>query len=214
MNDRQNIKVLIVEDHPLYRMGLRMALSYADSCFTIVSEADNVKSAKNFICQNASSINLVLLDYYLPDGTGLDVIRLVKQYCPEAKILVVSADSHNDDRLLLLQAGVNGFVTKDIASIELPLILESVMQGHDYFDKAILDLHETRKKDDTFEETFSKRELEIVRLCAKGLSAKEIANQLHISPRTVEKHKDRIFSRFCFKSTGEMVGYAIQQGLL
>lgn len=212
--NKQDIRILIVEDHPLYRIGLRMALSYADSGFSIVKEVDNVKNAKEFIWQNASLIDFVLVDYYLPDGTGLDVIRQVKQYCPDSKILVVSAESHNPEYKLLLEAGINGFVTKDIASLELPLILKSVMQGHDYFDKVMFEQMETPGSQDETDEVFSERELEIVRLSAKGLSAKEIANLLHISPRTVEKHKDRIFSRFCFKSTGEMVNYAMQKGLV
>lgn len=201
----------MVEDHPLYRMGLRMSLSYADSGFSIIKEAENVKIAREYIWQHASDIDLVLLDYYLPDGTGLDVIRQVKQYAPDAKILVISAENRNPNTTLLMEAGINGFISKDIASMELPLIINSVIQGHDYFDSGMMQQIEFDKEDD---DELTQREIDIVRLSAQGLSAKQVADKLNISPRTVEKHKDRIFNKLAINTTVELTNYAIRRGLI
>ena len=202
----------MVEDHPLYRIGLRMALSYGDGRFVILKEAENVKTAKDFIWQHASEIDLVLLDYYLPDGTGLDVIRQIKQYCPEAKILVISAESNIPDTSILMEAGINGFISKDIASLELPLIINSVVRGHDYFDSGLM--QQINQPINSPEDELTQREIDIVRLSARGLSAKQVADKLNISPRTVEKHKDRIFNKLCINTTVELTNYAIRNGLV
>ncbi|MBO6026726.1 MAG: response regulator transcription factor [Bacteroidales bacterium] len=210
----QQIKVLLVEDHPLYRIGLRMALSYSESDIVVIDEADCVQSAEKSLQQHVSEIDVILLDYFLPDGTGKDVVRMAKQYCPQAKILIISADTSNPEIMNLINEGINGFISKDITPKELSLVIASVYQGHNYFDKVIIEQQEEWMREQEKEESLSPREIDIIRLCAKGLTAKQIAEQLNISPRTVEKHKDRIFSRLCFNSTVELVNYAIRKGLV
>lgn len=210
----QQIKVLLVEDHPLYRIGLRMALSYSESDIVVIDEADCVQSAEKSLQQLVSEIDVILLDYFLPDGTGKDVVQMAKQYCPQAKILIISADTSNPEIMNLINEGIHGFISKDITPKELSLVIASVYQGHNYFDKVIIEQQEEWMREQEKEESLSPREIDIIRLCAKGLTAKQIAEQLNISPRTVEKHKDRIFSRLCFNSTVELVNYAIHKGLV
>jgi DNA-binding NarL/FixJ family response regulator len=213
MADNSKIRILLVEDHPLYRVGLRMALSYSESDFTIVEESKNVKQAIDFIQQHPNEIDVMLLDYFLPDGNGMDVVDAARQYAPDMKILLISADTNNPEIVSLMEKGINGFISKDVTPQELSLVITSIYRGHDYFDKTMLEQIENSTLGEK-EETFSERELDIVRLSAQGLTAKQIADKLRISPRTVEKHKDRIFARFCFKSTVEMVNYAVRKGLV
>lgn len=212
MNHLDNIRILMVEDHPLYRLGLRMSLTYTDSQFTILKEAENVLMARDFIQQYADGIDLILLDYFLPDGTGLDVIHQAKQYCPDAKILVISAENHNPDTAQLLEAGINGFISKDIASVELTYIINSVMAGQDCFDSGMIKQPEPSAGSNDDELTL--REIEIIQLSAQGLSAKQVAAKLGISVRTVEKHKDRIFNKLDINTTVELTNYAIRKGLI
>ena len=213
MTDSSKIRILLVEDHPLYRVGLRMALSYSESNFTIAEEAKNVKQAVEFIQKHPKEMDVILLDYFLPDGNGIEVVNAAKHYAPDLKILLISADTNNPQIIPLMESGINGFISKDITSQELSLVITSICHGHDYFDKTMLEQLDVHRQNE-HEETFSERELDIVRLSAQGLTAKQIADKLRISPRTVEKHKDRIFAKFCFKSTVEMVNYAIRKGLV
>jgi len=208
------IRVLLVEDHPLYRMGLRMALSYSGSKCKVIAEAENVVKAKELIEQRGSEIDVILLDYYLPDGIGLDVVEVATKDAPQAKILLISAETKNPNIQKLLDAGINGFISKDVTSQELCLIITSVYHGHDYFDKNVISQSENGLHQSDQTDTLSQREIDVMVLCAKGMTAKQIAEQLNISPRTVEKHKDRIFSKLCFNSTVELVNYAIRNGLV
>lgn len=213
MIEDKNTRILLVEDHPLYRMGLRTALAYADPTLEIINEAEDVKSAKDFIWRNTSIIDLILLDYYLPDGTGFDVIRHAKQYCPDAKILIISADIHNTDIKMLLEAGINGFIDKDITSMELALIINSVLHNHNYFDSDILQQIDEQNSTHSLD-GLTQREIDVIRLCVKGLSAKQVAEKLNISPRTVEKHKDKIFNKIGVNNMVELTNYAIRNKII
>ena len=113
-----------------------------------------------------------------------------------------------------MKAGINGFISKNVTSQELSLIIDSIFHGHDCFDKSLSVLDENKPHEDEKEEKLSQREVDVMRLCAKGLTAKQIAEELHISPRTVEKHKDRLFNKLCLNSTVELVNYAIRKGLV
>lgn len=213
-----NTRVLLVEDHPLYRMGLHLALSYSTSNCSIVEECDNVRKANTFIEEHPSEIDLILLDFFLPDGNGLEVVKAAKLRCPWAKILVISAENNNPYITSLIDAGINGFINKDITSQDLSLVIASVVQGHNYFSKEVLDIMDRNSSEKVVHsseiDTLSNREIEIIRLCAKGLSAKEVASALNISPRTVESHKDRIFSKLNVNSTVELTNFALRAGIL
>ena len=183
-----------------------------------MEECDNVRKANTFIEEHPSEIDLILLDFFLPDGNGLEVVKAAKLRCPWAKILVISAENNNPYITSLIDAGINGFINKDITSQDLSLVIASVVQGHNYFSKEVLDIMDRNSSEKVVHsseiDTLSNREIEIIRLCAKGLSAKEVASALNISPRTVESHKDRIFSKLNVNSTVELTNFALRAGIL
>ena len=209
MIQKAKIRILLVEDHPLYRVGLRMALSYSGLECELKAEAENVKQAEEFLQQHPDEVDLILLDYFLPDGTGHDVLKVAKKICPEVKVLLVSGEDENPELPSLMEDGLNGFVSKDITPQGLSMVISSIFQGKDFFDKA-----QSGGKLAPKIEAFSSREIEIIRLCALGKSAKQIADELFISARTVESHKEKIFNKIGCDSTTEMVNYAFLNGLV
>ena len=188
------IRILLVEDHPLYRVGLHMALSYSGLDCVLKSEAENVAQALDYLQQHSDEIDLILLDYFLPDGTGMDVLKMAKQSFPKIKVLLVSGEDNNPKLDAMIQAGLNGFVSKDVTPQGLATVISSIFDGKDYFGPDSENLHSDGT---TFSksESLTQRELDIIRLCALGKTSKEIADELFISARTVESHKNKIFNK-------------------
>ena len=208
MKQSKKIRILMVEDHPLYRVGLRMALSYSGLDCAVVGEAENVSQAVTFIRNHSDEIDLILLDYYLTDGTGMDVLKTSKQACPQVKVLLVTGEEENPDMPQLLEAGLNGFITKDVTPQGLATTIRSIFRGEDVFNK------ESHAEEDPLVDPLTEREMEIIRLCALGKSSKQIAEELYISDRTVEGHKRKVFQKIGCNTTTEMVNYAFLNGLL
>ena len=211
MIQKDKITILLVEDHPLYRVGLHMALSYSGLACVLKSEAENVAQALDYLQHHSDEVDLILLDYFLPDGTGMDVLKVAKQRFPRIKVLLVSGEDNNPELDAMIQAGLNGFVSKDVTPQGLATVITSVFAGKDYFghDSEELSSEGARKS-----ESLTQRELDIIRLCALGKTSKEIADELFISARTVESHKNKIFNKIGCDSTTEMVNYAFLNGLV
>jgi len=210
MKQKVKIRILLVEDHPLYRVGLRMALSYSGLDCVVIAEAENASQAVKFIEQHPDEIDLILLDYYLPDGTGMEVLKTSKSTCPKVKVLLVSGEDNIPDMDALVGAGLNGFVSKDITPQGLSTVIMSVFGGNGFFDHDSSFDHDELPKG----EALTDREIEIIRLCALGKTSKQIADELFISARTVEAHKNKIFHKIGCDTTTEMVNYAFLNGLV
>ena len=207
MTHNPKIGILMVEDHPLYRVGLRMALSYSGLDCVLKAEAENVAQALDYLHQHSDEVDLILLDYFLPDGTGMDVLKEAKRMFPDIKVLLVSGEDNNPELDAMINAGLNGFVSKDVTPQGLATVITSIFEGKDFFGHAS---EETAQKS----ESLTQRELDIIRLCALGKTSKEIADELFISARTVESHKNKIFNKLGCDSTTEMVNYAFLNGLV
>ncbi len=203
---RQPIKVLLVEDHPLYRMGIRLSLNYSDMNSIVVGEADDVRSAKTFLEEHGDEVELILLDYYLPDGNGVDVIRHARKFSPKAKIVLLSDVSKNPEVVLRTQGLVDGFMGKDVESDALKAKLSTLFGDHCY--------DEEKQYRIQVKTELSAREIEIIQLCANGMSAQQIADRLGLSRRTVEVHKSHIFEKLDIKTTANLVKYAYDAGLV
>lgn len=210
MKQSKKIRILMVEDHPLYRVGLRMALSYSGLDCAVVGEAENVSQTVTFIRDHPNDIDLILLDYYLTDGTGMDVLKTSKQVCPQVKVLLVTGEEENPNMPKLREAGLNGFTTKDVTPQGLATTIRSIFRGEDVFDKESL----AEEEEDPLVDPLTEREIEIIRLCALGKSSKQIAEELFISDRTVEGHKRKVFQKIGCNTTTEMVNYAFLNGLV
>ena len=158
--------------------------------------------------------DLILLDYMLPDGTGMDVIEAAKRICPLAKIVIFSGEAGGATVKQLMEAGINGFMSKSINSDEISSVLESVMAGHDYNEEGTLRIGTDLKDDYETMKTLTRREMELISLCANGLSAKQIADEMCITSHSVENMKSSVFSKVGVKSTSELILFAFRVGLV
>ena len=208
------IRILIVEDQPICRMGIRSTLEHSTLSFRILAEADTVTETIGFLEQQGKETDLILLDYVLPDGTGMDVVKAAKTLCPEAKIVVFSGEAGGATIKQLMGAGVNGFMSKSINSEEIAIVLGSVMSGHDYNGEGLIRIENDLKAEYEAINSLTRRELELVTLCASGLNTKQLAEEMNITPHSVENMKSGVFNKLGLKSTNELILYAFRVGLV
>ncbi len=205
MAKEQKTRVLLVEDHPIFREGVHLALTFSKLNCEIVAEVPNVQQAVDYIQRHPNGIDIALLDFFLPDGNGRDIVKVLKSKCPKAKILLITGEVDNLEVRKTAREGIEGVISKDIASSALTAIVGEIINANAKTRES-----ETKQKDISLTE----REVDIIKLCVKGMNAKEIAETLTISPRTVEHHKERIFKKIGSNSAMELMKFAMQKGLV
>ena len=211
------IKVIIVDDHDLFRLGVRTAIEPHHSNIKIVGEAES--GIAFFKLLETTEVDIVLLDVMLPDISGIEIARRLKNEHSEIKIIVISAEHSTSIIQAMLNIGINGFLSK-LNSNPNTLVeaLHAVLQGLDYFGKDISHIisriYISKKKTMQVSSEFTEMEKTVIECCFEGLSAKMIADRLSISVRTVDWHKKNIFRKLGINSTLEMVQYAVQNGII
>jgi DNA-binding NarL/FixJ family response regulator len=212
--------ILIVDDHPLVREGLKSILKPVPE-YEVVGQAGNARDGIQMV-KNLKP-DLVLLDLSLPDKSGLEICREIRNISPSTRILIVSMHSKVDYIVKAFQAGATGYMTKESATERLLKGVELVLNGEYFMDGAVShtvvkELMQTPEKEmkiaDAGYETLTSREQEVMMLLAEGSSAKEAAGKLFISPKTVENHRTNIMSKLGLHSTLELVRYAARLGLV
>ena len=206
MDKTLKFRIMLVEDHPIFREGVHLALTFSNLNCEIVAEVPNVRQAVDYIESHPNGIDIALLDFFLPDGNGGDVIKVLKSICPQAKILLITGEVNHPQIQKLAQDKAVKIISKDIQSADVTKIVQTLIDENP--DKPTTDDKEEKT------DKLSEREIEIIQLCVDGLSAKEIADKLNISNRTVEHHKERIFKKTGCRSVMELIKYAVQNGLV
>ncbi|MCT1413834.1 LuxR C-terminal-related transcriptional regulator [Corynebacterium sanguinis] len=214
------MKVFLVDDHSVFRAGVRAELA---SRFDIAGEAGTVAEAVRDI--NAHEPDVVLLDVHMPDGGGLAVIKGV---AASTKFLALSVSDAAEDVIALIRAGARGYVTKNIAGDELAEAIERVHGGDAYFSPRlagfVLDAFasggvvedpegEPVKVEDPLVDALTRRELEVLRLLARGYTYKEIGAQLFISVKTVETHASNILRKTQTSNRHQLTRWAADHAL-
>jgi DNA-binding NarL/FixJ family response regulator len=212
--------ILIVDDHPLVREGLKVIIGRS-SKFEVVGEAGN--AAEGFRMAEKLKPDLALLDISLPDESGIELTRRIKSALPEAGILIVSMHSKIDYITEAFKAGATGYMVKESAAEGLLTALESIAEGKRYLDSPVShSVIETLLKSPEMDtgitdgayRRLTRREQEIMRMLAKDLSVKEIADRLFISIKTVENHRTNIKEKLGLQSSIELARYAARLGLI
>jgi two-component system response regulator NreC len=209
-----SVRVLIVDDHAVFRAGLRMLIN-AEADMEAVGEAGNARDA--VFQARALKPDVVLLDVVMPDQSGLDIVPTLIHERPETKVLVLSMQ---DDPQYVRQAfanGANGYILKEAADTEVVTAIREVAAGNNYVHPTLgarLIAAETAEARRAEEDPLSDREREVLRLLALGHTNQEISAQLFISVRTAETHRAHIMQKLRLTSRAELVRYAIEQGVL
>jgi two-component system response regulator DegU len=213
------IKIIIADDHPIVRDGLRSALDSIEN-FHVTGVAVNGVEALNLIKNEPP--DLLLTDISMPEMNGIDLTREVTKKYPEVKVIILSM--HENDAYInnALQAGAHGYLLKDSEKAELNSAIERVVAGEKYFSKSVSQILVNglyNKPGESGEEQqditgISKRELEVLEMIALGLSNKEIAGKLFLSIRTVDAHRYNIMQKLKVKNTAEMIKTAVKMKLI
>ena len=216
-NAEKKIRVIIVDDHTLFRMGLKTMLQSDDSKIEVVGEA--ACGMELFGVLKTTQADLILLDINLPDMAGAEIARRLRGEYPDIKILAISAENSAKTVEDMLDAGINGFISKQKSDAkELSEAIQAVMNGLEYFGKdisaLIYHIYVAKKKTMQITSEFTEREKAIILLCSEGLLYKEIADRLGVTFHTVNTHKKNIFLKLGINNTMEMVRYALKTGII
>ena len=209
------IKIMIVDDHEIFRGGLKLLINRL-KYGKVIAEAVNGKEFIDLLELNMPDI--VLMDIEMPVMNGIEATKKALERFPELKIIALTMFNDEEYVESMLDAGVKGFLLKSINKESLDKALQSVMAGKNYYSEELFQYF-TKKiahtdKAETPEIKLTQREIEIVQLSLEGLSNKEIADKLFISERTVVGHKSNLLSKTGCKSTIHLLAYVIKNKLV
>jgi len=214
MND-STCKILLVDDHTLFRNGLRILLNTVEK-YDVVGEAANGQEFLELLGKDLPDI--VLLDIEMPVMDGITAANAAIEKYPELKIITLSMYGEEDYYYKMVDAGVKGFLLKNSDMNEVKNAIDTVYEGGNYFSSELLQnlVNSLRSSAKTREpqSELSEREIEILILICQGFSNQEIADQLFISKRTVDKHRANILEKSQCKNTAQLVMYAIKNQLV
>ncbi|MBA0124008.1 response regulator transcription factor [Haloechinothrix sp. YIM 98757] len=210
-----SLSVMVVDDHPMWRGGVARDLE--ERGFTVPATASDAPGAVRAAC--AMRPDVVLMDLTLGETSGVDATREITGTLPDTKVLVLSASGEHADVLEAVKAGASGYLVKSASAEELIDAVRRTAEGDPVFTPGLagLVLGEFRRMADTPASTDSApqvtdRETEVLRLVAKGLSSRQIATKLSISPRTVENHVQSTLRKLQLHNRVELARYAIEHG--
>jgi len=209
-------KIIIVDDHTLFRNGLHILLNNIKN-YKVVEEAANGKEFIE-ILDKGTEVDLVLLDINMPVMDGIEAAKIALSKRPDLKIITLSMYGEEDYYYKMVDAGVKGFLLKNSDMNEVKTALETVYDGGNYFSSELLQNLvtnlRTNKEKKKPENELSEREVEVLILICQGFNNQEIADQLFISKRTVDKHRANILEKSQCKNTAQLVMYAIKNKMV
>jgi DNA-binding NarL/FixJ family response regulator len=207
------IKVLITDDHPVVRRGIRQILEDEER-IGLIHEAGNGKEL--FDKLKEQEYDVILLDISLPGRSGLDLISQIKKMRPSAAILMLSIHSEEMYAINALKCGASGYLTKSSAPEELVSAIFKVSKGERYISSSLADkmadslLSETEKP---LHQLLSAREMEVLNLFAAGKTVVQIASDLSLSPKTISTYRERLLEKLKLHTTADLIRYAIMEGI-
>ncbi|HOO44584.1 MAG TPA: response regulator transcription factor [Deltaproteobacteria bacterium] len=208
------IRVLIADDHPIVREGLKQILSETDDII-VVDEAANGQEVLNYAWNKPYDI--ILLDISMPGRDGLEVLRELKHTKPKLPVLILSMYPEEHYAIRVLRGGASGYLTKSSAPDELISAIRKVASGRKYISSTLaerLTYELDRDSDRPVHESLSDREYQVMHMIASGKTIKEIADELCLSVKTVSTYRSRIMEKMNMKNNAEIVLYAVQNKLV
>jgi DNA-binding NarL/FixJ family response regulator len=204
--------VLIVDDHPIVRRGLKEILQ-SEGDFNVVEASDGAEALR---LMKQDYFKMVILDLDLPGTNGLDLLKEIRRSHKKSRVLVLSIYPEDQFAVRVLKAGAAGFLSKDSAPELLSKAIRKVLQGSTHISERTADLLLQRLEDKSalqLHEKLSDREFQILCLLGQGKTTKEIAALLKLSPPTVSTYRARILDKMHLRTTAELVKYAVHNKL-
>jgi DNA-binding NarL/FixJ family response regulator len=215
--DQKPIRVLLVDDHQMVTGALSQVLA-REPDIEVVGVAGSVSEARALA---GEPLDVVLMDYRLPDGTGADATRAIKSRWPAARVVMLTGLGGDETILETIQAGADGFLTKDQPIEEVVLAVRAAHAGETLLPRSVIIAIASRiaaARDRTAEqrpiEALTPRELEVLRALSQGLSTSQICDRLEIAPNTLRTHVQNIVGKLRVHSKLEAVAYAFRHGLI
>jgi two-component system response regulator NreC len=208
--DADTIRIVLADDHAVVRSGLRLLLD-AEPDFEVIAEASDVDSAKRYVRGHHPAV--LVLDLNMPGGSSLEAIPLIREESPETQIVVLTMQQEPAFAREALGGGALGYVLKEAADDELVEAVRRAAAGESFLNPR-LGARLASEPPPGPPDDLSEREVDVLRLIALGHTNAEIAQQLYLSVRTVETHRAHIQQKLRLSSRAELVGYAIERGLL
>lgn len=212
-----SIKLLIVDDHKIVRDGIK-AMLLGNMDITLIGETTNTTGLLEIFKTQLPDV--IIMDIKLGAVSGIDITKMLTEQYPKIKVIVLTGNVEENYIIASFKAGAKGFLSKDTSKEEFVEAIKTVIADQNYFGKTIAQnvqqifARQIANRITDTEKPLSERELDVLKLFANGLNFKQIAEQLAISPRTVETHKKNILEKLGLANTIEMVKYAIKNGLV
>jgi DNA-binding NarL/FixJ family response regulator len=218
-------RIILVDDHALYRIGLRTTIATMDGQPIIIGECASGSELRMLLQQNIIS-NLVILDIRMPDESGIDIARRMKSEYPQIKIIMLSSEVTAETVNELLEIDVEGYLSKMAQMSDIEKAIRTVISGTHYYGQSVAKIMYDvylAKKDITprkklfstkKEQALTPREIEIIQHLCEGYSAKEVGDKLNLSFRTIETHRNNILRKLGFNNIAELIKYAVKHGIV
>jgi len=206
-------RILIADDHPIVRSGLKQILQEAK----FVSGIEEASTGEEALEKaKTGKFDILLLDISMPGMNGLEVLEELKKLKPNLRVLMLSIYPEEDYAVRALKAGASGYLTKKSAPDELLTAIRKLSRGDRYISPSLAEYLASHLADDNkmpLHEGLSNREFQVMRMIASGKSLKEIAGEINLSPKTVSTFRTRILQKMDFKSNADLIQYAMKNGL-
>lgn len=213
MSAHTALRILLVDDHPVVRRGVADILieSFARATVQQVScGADAIRFTR------AGRWDLVILDLTLPDGSGLDVLKRIREIEPRTPVLILSVHAADQFEKRTIAAGASGYLTKQAADVEVVTVVNRLVRGGKYFSAEVLAQMAARTRftsDERPHERLSDREYEVLRQIGSGRTVSEIATLLALSVKTISTYRARLMEKMAMRTNAELTRYAVSHRL-
>jgi DNA-binding NarL/FixJ family response regulator len=207
-------RILLVDDHPIVRHGIKQVLSGAFHP-ALVGEAANAEEGLSEL--RNTEWDVMVLDLTLPGVSGLDFLKDLRRERPALPILVLSMHPPDQFARRAMNAGASGYLTKDSAPTELVKAVGEVIAGRRYLNPSVIEelvIHQQTEHSQRPHEVLSDREYQVLRMIASGLTVSQVATRLSLSVKTVSTYRARVLEKMNMKTTAELMHYGIQHGLV
>ena len=210
-------RIVLADDHTVVRQGLRMVLDSAPDLEVVAEASDGAEAVERAL---AEDVDLAVLDVSMPRLTGLQAAHELSRRKPEMRLLMLSMHDNEQYFFEALKAGASGYVLKTVANRDLIEACRATMRGEPFLYPAAVRalvrdyLDRASRGEETPEDPLTPRELEVVKLIAEGMTSDEIARELFISKKTVDRHRANVLEKLGMRNRVELTRYAIRRGLV